>query len=151
MIPAPVQRRFDLPDARPAPMLSVEALRAALRKHEDDVLYLFEDGQIRWALNIGMPDARKALWRALPAALDDHLKQTAQVADLEAALDLALPHHRTTIRVSELAFHWVCSSQHIYNLAVAGCVALDTAPTSNTTGRITRDSAVRFINENMIV
>jgi len=146
------------------PLLHLTAVRAALGLDEDQVIALFDDGQIAWVWDIAGRDRRCKEYRVLPAALDLYLSDTPTLRypetrqsnggaeyrgdGEEEAMTLALPAGNGPMRLHALAVHWVCSQQHLGNLVADGLLAWSPETSARA---ITRGSASRFLAARRIV
>jgi len=97
-------------------MYSVSCLMGILDKDEDQVLYLIEDGQVRWAFDIASPKARARELRVWRGSLGRECTD-----DVAAVLADILPKPvGTMVTVVGLARCFCCSRSHVLSLIRAG-------------------------------
>ncbi len=141
-----LQRRFLFVDENSAePLLPIAALRAALKRDEDAVLYLIEDHQLPFAFDIGMPGTRRRDLRVWRGCLPLGSRTTAGLE--EVIEDILGSEVYQLIKTPELAKRWVCSPTHIYQLIEANELTESVQPERKATAVrwVTRVSAEAFL------
>ena len=123
------QRKIILDDPPAIILASVDSAREKIRGlDEDDILAMIEDGQLAWAWNIGLGEARYI--RIYPACIE-HYKKTGgsrpqAVVDLDLVITTLLAQHRGKpwIKSTTLALILNCGSTHIINLIEAKALSI---------------------------
>ncbi len=101
--------------------LSPREIAAALRVTRQHVIHLIQEGAFDCAIDLRGPEARQAYWRVWRASFVRFGQRArGEVCgrfDLEAELAGALAGKASALTGQEMAAHFRCSKQHIYNLA----------------------------------
>lgn len=126
------------------------ALRVVLRRREDAVLYLLEDGQLPFAFNIAMPSARKLDLRVWRGCLP--LGRAAGMELDEVLEDILPPAAFPNVKIITVAERFVCGTDHICHLIEAGLLEeVETEGRKVTNARrIARASVAEFLKRRRI-
>ena len=145
-----------------APLLTVEAVRAALSYTEDEVIFDLEDGTLAWAWNIASSDAQRREVRVFAPCVEQRRAwlenpkwrvKTFAAADVEAAL---FPSRggKPFVTSTDLRLALCCSADLVIDLIDAGELRL-VEGTSYSAGRtggavVTWASVVKFLKDRRI-
>jgi hypothetical protein len=141
-----------LPLALPAhrPLVPVEVAVVILDRDYDEVVSLIEEGKLMPAWNIASPGCER---REIRIAREGLLRMiNGQGESLKA--EEMLPHHRDTLRTTELQRFFSASQWHVQGLCNAGELEVEgeraVVRGPNAFSRVTRTSVLNFLNRRTI-
>jgi hypothetical protein len=133
--------------------LSAREIAAALRVSRRHVFALIHDGSFDCAIDLRAPGAKQAYWRVWRSSFARFGQRSRGEAcarfRLELELSDALAAHPAALTGQDLAAHFRCSKQHIYNL-VEELPNVGTSDAERALVRVSRAELLGLIKNRMV-